>query len=154
MSTEWETPQDLFDTLNQEFMFTVDACASDVNAKLPRYWTKDDNGLTKDWAGEVVWLNPPYDKDIWRWIEKAYEESLRGATVVALLQGRFTDNKMWHDWVMRSSEIRFIKDRLHFKLSGQSGRAAMGHVVVVFRPYIRGGHPRVKSIDTKGNDIH
>ena len=151
MSTEWETPQDFFDALNAEFGFTIDVCASAENAKCPRYWTKYGNTLDYDlWSKEICWMNPPYDRDIWKWVQKAWTEAQKGATVVALIQGRSTDTKMWHEWVMKSSEIRFIRDRLHFKLNGKAARANISSVVVVFRPFCQ-GPPIVSSIDTKGN---
>lgn len=60
-TVEWETPQDLFDAVDQHFSFTVDVAASDENHKCERYYTKEQNGLQQDWCGEVIWCNPPYD---------------------------------------------------------------------------------------------
>ena len=64
---EWATPQRLFDDLAAEFNFTLDACATDANAKCERYYTREDDGLSQDWSGEVVWCNPPYGKTIGQW---------------------------------------------------------------------------------------
>ena len=47
---DWETPQDFFDTLDQEFHFDLDQCADDTNAKCADYYTKEQNGLLKDWG--------------------------------------------------------------------------------------------------------
>ena len=58
--SDWETPQDLFDSLNSEFHFTLDAAASDHNHKLPHYYTEKEDGLAQDWGGERVFCNPPY----------------------------------------------------------------------------------------------
>lgn len=49
---DWETPQDLFDKLDEHFHFTLDAAASDSNHKLPRYYTRETDGLLQDWGGE------------------------------------------------------------------------------------------------------
>jgi site-specific DNA-methyltransferase (adenine-specific) len=152
MSTEWETPQDFFDTLNAEFHFTLDVCASHQNAKCKRFCTKENSGLIAKWEEEIVWLNPPYNRTIGIWIEKAYHESQRGATVVCLIQGRSTDTKMWHDYVMKASEIRFIKNRLHFTNNGKSARANISSVIVIFRPYYK-GYPAIYSIDTLGQRL-
>ena len=57
---DWETPQSLFDKLHEHFHFTLDAAASDSNHKLPRYYTKETDGLAQDWGGERVFCNPPY----------------------------------------------------------------------------------------------
>ena len=59
---DWETPQQFFDKLNDEFHFTLDACATPKTAKCQKFYTKSENGLTKDWQGEVVFCNPPYSK--------------------------------------------------------------------------------------------
>lgn len=48
---EWETPQDLFDRLDATYHFTLDPCSTDENAKCRMHFTKDDNGLSKDWGG-------------------------------------------------------------------------------------------------------
>lgn len=108
----WSTPKSLFAALDAEFGFTLDPCASAENATVERFFTKDDDGLAQDWDG-VVFMNPPYGRTIGRWVEKAYRESLRGAVVVCLIPAR-TDTAYWHDYVMRASEVRFIRGRLHF----------------------------------------
>jgi len=150
-SVEWETPQGFFDTLNQEFNFSLDVCATEKNAKCERFYSPIENGLLKSWTG-TCWMNPPYSKDIGRWVAKAWEVAQEGSTVVSLLQCRSGDTKWWHSFVMRASEIRFIKDRLHFKLNGESARANISSIVVVFRPYCT-GPPVVSSIDTKGRRL-
>lgn len=108
----WATPQDLFDALDAEFQFTLDPCASPTNAKCNRFFSREDDGLAQPWDG-AVFMNPPYGRGIGDWVRKAYEESRRGATVVCLIPAR-TDTAYWHDYVMRSDEVRFIRGRLHF----------------------------------------
>lgn len=146
-SIEWETPQDFFEALDAEFHFTMDVAASKENAKCDSFLDKESDGLSRRWPG-VSWLNPPYNKTIAKWMAKAYYESREGNTVVALIQGRSTDTKWWHHYVMRASELRFVKGRLYFSLDGKPGRSTISSVVVVFRPYCT-GPPRVVSIDTK-----
>ena len=77
LTDEWETPQDLFDKYDEIYHFTLDAAASDQNHKCPKYYTKADDGLSKMWGG-CVWCNPPYGKQIKRWIHKAYEHFIGG----------------------------------------------------------------------------
>lgn len=127
---EWETPQFLFDGLNAEFGFEIDVCATTMNAKCKLFFTQDIDGLTQTWAG-VCWMNPPYGRDIAQWVEKAYESSRAGATVVCLLPTR-TCTKWWHNYVMRASEIRFVKGRLKF--GGGNNPAPFPSAIVVFRP--------------------
>lgn len=47
---EWETPPEIFEALNEEFHFTLDACALPETAKCPRYFTPEDDGLSRPWA--------------------------------------------------------------------------------------------------------
>ena len=107
----------------------------------------------------VVWLNPPYSgmspckpdcqknkclKRQWhysgpriygaaRWVQKAYEESLKGATVVCLLPAR-TDTKWFHKYIKPYAEIRFLEGRLKFK--GAKHPAPFPSMIAVFRPRI------------------
>jgi len=116
-SSEWETPQDFFDELHAEFHFTLDPCATKENAKCKSFYTKKDNGLSKQWYGESVFMNPPYGREIGNWVKKAYltRNLSYDAIIVGLLPAR-TDTKYWHDYILhgRASEIRFIKGRLKF----------------------------------------
>lgn len=73
-SNEWRTPPEIFEKLNEEFDFTVDVAASPENALCNKYYTIDDNGLEKDWTGERVFCNPPYGREISKWVKKAYSE--------------------------------------------------------------------------------
>lgn len=124
----WSTPQDTFDKLNSEFGFEVDVCATNENAKCSKFFTIADDGLSKEWEG-VCWMNPPYGRVIGKWIQKAYESSLQGSTVVCLLPSR-TDTKWFHEYCMKG-EIRFIKGRLKF--GGSKNSAPFPSMVVVFR---------------------
>ncbi len=128
---EWETPQDLFDKLNREFLFTLDACATKKNAKCMEYYTKKDDGLSKNWQGKMVFMNPPYGREIGRWVKKASDESKKfdSPVVVALLPAR-TDTKWFHDFIYKKQEIRFIKGRLKFSNSKNS--APFPSMIVVF----------------------
>jgi phage N-6-adenine-methyltransferase len=136
--TNYETPQAFFDILDQEFRFTLDVCAVPETAKCKRFFTPEDDGLKQDWSRDICWMNPPYDKTISEWVKKAYMTAQAGGTVVALIQGRSTDNKMWHDYVMKASEIRFVRDRLHFGIDKVFKRANISSVVVIFRPFCTG----------------
>lgn len=124
----WSTPQDLFDKLNSKYGFTLDVCADSVNAKCNSYFTKEQDGLLQEWKG-VCWMNPPYGRTIGLWIKKAYESSLKGATVVCLIPSR-TDTKWWHDYVIKGN-IGFIKGRLKF--GGHKNSAPFPSAIVVFR---------------------
>ena len=111
-SDMWETPQDFFDKLNEEFNFETDVCALPENTKCKKYFTPEQDGLTQKWEG-VCWMNPPYGNKIGKWIKKAYESGEKGATVVCLVPSR-TDTSYWHNYCMKG-EIRFFRGRLKFK---------------------------------------
>lgn len=158
-SDSWATPQALFDNLDREFGFTLDPCASPNNAKTERYFTRNDNGLSRSWSG-VVFMNPPYGRQIGDWVHKAYRESQVGCTVVCLIAAR-TDTSYWHDVVMHASEVRFIRGRLKFepdtserRPTGCSGGVApFPSCVVVFRPGAA-GPPVISSIAKDGTALH
>lgn len=113
-TNEWSTPQSFFNELDKEFNFTLDPCATHDNAKCDKYYTIEDDGLLQDWSKDIVFMNPPYGREIKHWVQKAYEESLKGATVVCLIPAR-TDTTYWHDYIFnKADDIRFIKGRLKF----------------------------------------
>lgn len=112
---EWQTPNWLFDQLNSEYHFELDAASTWQNKKCKFSFTKfETDALQMDWlyAADCFFLNPPYSK-IAEFMKKAYEEALRGATVVCLIPAR-TDTRYWHEYCMKASEIRFIKKRVKF----------------------------------------
>lgn len=124
---EWETPQLFFDALNAEHHFDVDVCATANNAKCERYYTKEQDGLSQQWKG-VCWMNPPYGREIGKWMRKAYESSLYGATVVCLVPAR-TDTAWWHDYAMKG-EVEFVRGRLKF--GGSKANAPFPSAIVTF----------------------
>lgn len=126
---EWETPTAFFDKLNAEFGFTVDVCATPENAKCARYYTAKENGLIQDWKG-VCWMNPPYGREIPKWIRKAFISAKQGATVVCLVPAR-TDTRWWHDHIEGKAEVRFVKGRLKF--NGHKWNAPFPSAVVIFK---------------------
>ena len=133
-SEEWETPQDLFDHLNFQYKFTLDPCATTQSAKCEKYYTKDDDGLSKDWEGETVFMNPPYGRDIKNWIKKAYEEGQKPKTMVVCLIPSRTDTKYWHEYCMKAWNIHFVKGRLKFKNENAGNNSApFPSAVVVFK---------------------
>ena len=126
----WATPQDFFDKLNEEFAFDLDPCATPENAKCPMYFTKDDDGLSKDWQGHRVFCNPPYGSAIKHWVKKCYEESLKPDTIVVMLIPARTDTSYFHDYIYHKAHLRFIRGRLKFGGSQQS--APFPSMVVIF----------------------
>lgn len=136
----WTTPRDFFDKLNAEFNFTLDAAALRSSALVPNYlgpdheygWRRD--ALTVEWAGAseggAVWLNPPYGREIGKFMRKANEEADKGIIVVCLVPSR-TDTRWWWDSAIMH-EVRFIKGRLKFGDGKNS--APFPSAVIVMRP--------------------
>ena len=124
----WYTPQDFFKKYDDVYKFETDVCATDDNAKCAKYYTEEMDGLSQEWRG-VCWMNPPYGRTIGKWMKKAYESSLEGATVVCLVPAR-TDTNWWHDYAMKG-DIEFIKGRLKF--GGSKNSAPFPSAVVVFK---------------------
>jgi hypothetical protein len=127
---DWKTPKALYQALEAEFHFDHDPCP--VNPKI--------DGLKSDW-GEVNFVNPPYGKEIRNWIEKGFQEHLKGKTVVFLLPSR-TDTAWWHDFLMKAHEIRFIRGRLKF--GDQKNSAPFPSAIVVFKKKNYGKQDRQK----------
>jgi site-specific DNA-methyltransferase (adenine-specific) len=130
---DWSTPQDLFDRLNEEFHFTLDPCADDFNHKCDRYYTEEQDGLQQDWSGERVFCNPPYGKDVPKWVKKCHDETrFRGCELVVMLIPARTDTRWFHDYIYhKADEVRFVKGRIRF--GGQTTNAPFPSMVVVFR---------------------
>ena len=109
----WETPQELFNELDLEFGFTLDPCCVEETAKCIKYYTPKDDGLKQDWSNEIAFVNPPYGREISKWVEKSYLEHKKGAKVVMLIPAR-TDTTWFHKWIYGKAEIRFLKGRIRF----------------------------------------
>lgn len=122
-SAEYSTPQELYDTLDAEFSFTLDPCATLKNAKCKKFYTKEQDGLAQDWTGESVFMNPPYGREIGKWVAK-----IAHTGGVALLPAR-TDTRWFHDYIYGKAEIRFLKGRIKFN---GGGPAPFPSMVVVF----------------------
>ena len=129
---DWATPAEVFKPLDTEFGFTLDVCAEAWNAKVGKFYSPEQNGLSQIWRG-VCWMNPPYGREIRDWIRKAYEASQGGATVVCLVPAR-TDTAWWHDYCVKG-EVRFLRGRVKFlRPEGKVNSAPFPSAVVIFRP--------------------
>lgn len=141
---DWNTPKELFNKLNNEFNFEWDLAASSDNTLCQNFYTKEDNGLTKTWNG-TCWLNPPYgDKDskMVDWIKKAHNDTQNNPnlTVVMLIPAR-TNTKWFHNYCMKSYEVKFICGRPKFGDSKHGLPQPL--IVVVFK---KSGHTNFSSL--------
>jgi phage N-6-adenine-methyltransferase len=129
-TTEWETPDSVFQPLDDEFGFTLDVAATKDNAKVAHFITKEDDALSVPWSG-VCWMNPPYGRDLPKWLTKAIAEASAGVTTVCLIPAR-TNTSWFHDLCFANGEVRFVRGRPKF------GNADHGLpyplCIVIFRP--------------------
>ncbi len=134
------TTPEIFDPLHAEFGFTIDVAAADHNAKLPRYYTRAQDGLAQDWSGEIVWCNPPYSS-IRPWVAKAWRSA---CTTVMLVPANRTEQRWWQDLVEPYRDrglgltTRFLAGRLRFIAPGANGigpdeRPPFGCVLLVWQ---------------------
>lgn len=163
-SVEWATPDWLFEELDKEFGFLLDACASSENAQCPAYIDEKADCLTTEWGDLMegglvhrsVWMNPPWGRGIGAFVARAQQQSKRYGLVVVCLLPASTDTKWWHQYVMESAHVRFIQGRLHFvRDDGHTGPCTKGCAVVTFVPWGQSkprfstmGHPTRKSKTT------
>jgi phage N-6-adenine-methyltransferase len=124
------TPSDLWARLHREYRFTIDVAASADNALLPRFYTSDDDGLLRSWAGERVWCNPPFSR-LEPWVAKAWQAMRAGCElVVMLMPGIRCEQRFWQEYIepFRDADphdgirlrSRFLPGRLRFRGPGGS----------------------------------
>ena len=131
-SVEWGTPDDFYGVLDKKFgPFTLDVCATEHNHKCTKYFTEKDDGLSQDWGGNICFMNPPYGRNMaGKWVEKAYNESLKDNTIVVCLLPARLDTKWSHNYCMKAKEMHFVRGRLKF--GGGKNSAPFPSMVVVF----------------------
>ena len=130
---DWETPQSLFDQLDEEFHFTLDAASNDQNAKCEHHYTVENSGLEHSWEGETVFCNPPYGRNIGDWIRKASQEASKPDTLVVLLVPARTDTRWFQNHILHRAEVRFLPGRLKYEVRPVKRRHRFG--VRVHRPF-------------------
>jgi phage N-6-adenine-methyltransferase len=119
-SDSWATPKELYRDLDSEFHFNDDPCPLDDNPLI--------DGLAREW-GTSTFMNPPYS-DPEPWCKKAYQESLKGKTVVGLLRGD-TSTKWFHEWVYKKADLRFVRGRIKFNGKNPAPFASM---IAIWKP--------------------
>lgn len=136
-SVEWRTPDWVMDLVHAEFDLGLDACASDENAQCRRYITAQDDCLQVEWEprshGRAVWMNPPWGRQIGRYVRRAHDQARRHSLIVVCLLPASTDTRWWCDYVMKAADVRFFRGRLHFiRSDGHTGPCTKGSALVIF----------------------
>ena len=149
----WGTPQDFFDKLDSLYGFTLDPCCTTDSKKCDKHYTQADDGLSKSWKDETVFVNPPYS-DIVSWADKSRREAFENNAKVVMLIPSRTDTKYWHNHIMKASEIFFVKGRLKFvdPTVSTSNSAPFPSAVVVFERGMasRASGPRISTMEKDG----
>ena len=116
---EWLTPPGLLDLLGP---FDLDPCAPIIRPwpMAKTHYTKEDDGLKLPWFGRI-WLNPPYGRQTFLWLEKLAEHK----SGIALIFAR-TETKGFHETIWQKAlGVFFFRGRLCFHhVSGEKGGAA------------------------------
>lgn len=138
-------PMDVFAPWHKRFRFTVDAAALPHNAKLPRFWTPEDDGLAQSWTGERVYCNPPHS-NVAPWLAKAWQDEPDLA--VLLIPANRTEQSWWHKYVepyrdrpssgVVDVRVEFLAGRLRFIAHDDTeirpnARPPYGCCLVIFR---------------------
>jgi len=142
---DWATPVALFQRIEEHFdlKFDVDVCATRENRKCASYFGPDHDilpdyrdGRAYPWfPGKNHFMNPPYGREIGKWVKKAADES-EHCLVVGLLPAR-TDTAWWHDHIMgRAASVDLIRGRIVFE--GATFGAPFPSALVLWVP---GGGP-------------
>lgn len=136
-SNEWATPKRFFEYLNSQFCFQLDPCATKENSKCQKFFTKDDDGLMKEWSmngsGRSVFVNPPYGGHTKEWLLKCVHESHEHHCVVVCLIVSATDRSYWHEIIDKEAdEIWFLRGRIKF--NDVKSTAPFASAIVIFRP--------------------
>jgi len=135
----WGTPRSFMAFLEERFNFspTLDAAATVRNTKAPRFYNPTQDGLKHPWNGKV-WLNPPFGRELPRWLEKCAEEiktNDRCEVIYCLIPAR-TDTRWFHDIVMPNAYLAYlIKGRFNFVAPGtaEGANAPFPSMLVVWR---------------------
>ena len=121
-SPEWHTPKHLVELITKCLGgVDLDPCSNSKgsrNVPATHVFTKHDDGLRFNWYGKV-YMNPPYGREIGRWVEKLAHEYRKGHTkeAMALVPARVDT-----DWFksFRDFPVCFIDGRLKFSGSDNS----------------------------------
>jgi site-specific DNA-methyltransferase (adenine-specific) len=127
----WATPGCIFSPLDQEFQFTLDPCCTIETRKCDRYFTPEENGLIQSWAGESVFVNPPYSRgNIDKWMAKCCEEAKTAKVIVALIPVS-TSARWFHNYVWGKAELVFYQGRIRF--IGAPHTAPFSSMLAIYR---------------------
>lgn len=116
---EWLTPPDIIHALGP---FDLDPCAPIVRPweMAAKHYTVEDDGLSQPWEGRV-WLNPPYGRETFKWMERLAEYKNGIALIFARTETQGFHAQIWD----RAHSVFFFRGRLSFHfVDGRKGNTA------------------------------
>ncbi len=138
------TPPEWFAELHARFRFTIDVAASAANAKLPRFYDYETNGLEQHWIGERVWCNPPFS-NLGAWVKKASREIAQAYLIVMVVPANRTEQAWWQDYIEPIRDqpfshltVEFVRGRKRFIAAGaasveSNNRPPFGVCLLIWR---------------------
>lgn len=126
----WATPWNIFKRFDEVFNFSLDPCCTTETAKCKIYYTPKEDGLIQEWSKiGNTFVNPPFSRELIKWVKKSYEEANKGIIVALLIPAR-TDTKVFQDYCFKG-KILFIRGRITFG-GGSKNPAFFPSALVVF----------------------
>lgn len=140
----WQTPIEIFNALDLEFGFWLDAAASESNALCAHYLTESDDSLNSEWPSYgAIWCNPPYS-DIGPWVEKASEQCMEQKQPIVMLLPADISTGWFSSALESADELRMITGgRIQFVPVSDTGKRQSnpkGSVLFIWRPFIKPRH--------------
>lgn len=113
---EWETPDFIMKKYKDRYELKLDVCATKTNAKLPSFFTKEDDAFSKKWNTNFF-MNPPLDnkKQLYEWVRAAHLNQEEFDVNAVLLLPAWTDSKWFHEFLVKKTKLIFLKGRLRWQ---------------------------------------
>lgn len=110
---KWKTPLDLAEDVRHLFGGSIglDPCCSENNLRAEEFYLPEHDGLSRTWL-DRTWCNPPYGRDIPKWLNKAAKESLNGHRIGLLLSVSRSEQDYFQEMITYSSAITLLKGKL------------------------------------------
>jgi len=142
-SQEYETPNEVFEPLQKEFNLQLDVCATKENHKCDLYFTKEQSALYQDWKLNF-WMNPPFGRDLKKWVQKAYEESQKNNVNGVLILPVRSNTLWWHKYIIDTkAEVRFLKGETKFV--GHKRGLWLPFAIIIFKKVLSNSSPPVRT---------
>lgn len=105
-TTTWLTPLHIVCALGH---FDMDPCGYPGWDTAEHLIYPPDDGLAVPWDGRV-WLNPPYGREVWTWLDRLAQHGHGTALIFARTETEGFVEQVWG----KATAVRFLHGRLHF----------------------------------------